>query len=376
MKISAMFLPQFHEDPHNSKWWGKGFTEWNNVRAAVPAFQGHNQPRIPLDGYFNLSDPQELCRQAVQATSHGIDAFTFYDYWYEGTRLLMRPLDQFLANPDIEIEFSLCWANHAWTRSWTNRTGALDVLIRQSYAPEGAARLEHYEHLCNAFADPRYLRINGRPIFQVYDPHSIPAGYLEGLKRYASQKIGTSIHLSAFVTAWRADWSYLSEFDSATLFQPSAALFSPATMFGTTARKVDFETRLRNAPLGLKKLIYIMQDLLPDRIRLHDYADTWRDLLEQYEVSAQDCPVPLNAMAFVDFDNSARYRGRARIMSDFTVEKFRAGLTNLVDMAAKREADVLFINAWNEWGEAAYLQPDAADGLARLEVVRDAKSRI
>lgn len=375
MKISAMFLPQFHEDPYNSRWWGEGFTEWNNVRAARPAFDGHRQPRVPADGYFDLSDPAEISRQAVQAKSHGIDAFTFYDYWYDGTRLLSRPLDLFLQQPDIDIEFSLCWANHAWTRSWTNRTGALDVLISQTYAETQANREKHYDHLCKAFADPRYVRINGRPLFQVYDPHSLPSGYLQGLREFAFRKIGTDVHLDVFVTSWRADWSFLAAFDSATLFQPSAALFSPASMFGTETRKADFETRLRGAPLAVKKLIYLIQDMLPNQIRRHDYTESWDKLLTQFEQSSKECGIPLNAMAFVDFDNTARYRGRARIMTDFSISMFEAGLTALMKMARANRSEMLFINAWNEWGECAYLQPDSTDGLARLEVIRHAKAQ-
>lgn len=374
MKISAMFLPQFHEDSHNSRWWGQGFTEWNNVRAAKPAFDGHRQPRVPADGYFDLDDADELARQADLATAHGIDAFTFYDYWYEGTRLLSRPLDLFLQSPGIEIEFSLCWANHAWTRSWTNRTGALDVLIAQTYAHDLKGQEDHFAHLCRAFADPRYVRVQGRPIFQVYDPHSLPSGYLDGLRKYASRELGCDLHLDVFITSWKSDWSFVGQFDSATLFQPSAALFSPASMFGTETRKVDLETRLRGAPLAIKKLIYLVQDLLPDQIRLHDYEDTWNRLLDQYELSSRECSIPLNAMAFVDFDNSARYRGRARIMTDFSVEKFSTGLRRLMKAGLENQAELIFINAWNEWGECAYLQPDLADGYARLEAVRHAKT--
>jgi len=376
MKISAMFLPQFHRDPLNSQWWGEGFTEWDNVRRARPLFDGHDQPREPLEGYFDLTDAGELASQARLARAFGISAFTFYDYWYEGQRILEKPLELFLADRSIDIAFSLCWANHSWTRSWTNRTGALDVLIEQTYAQHENGRRLHFDHLARAFADPRYIRIEGKPLLQIYNAAAVPDGYLMEMRAHIERTLGVGLHLDAFVTAWSSSWNFLSQFDSATLFQPSAALFSPLNLFGANGSTVTFETRLRAAPIWIRRLIYLLMDRLPDKYNTYDFGQVWDDLCAQYVQSASSSNLPLNPMGFVDFDNTARYGRRAKIMKNNDVEIFREGLKRLID-AAKLTDNIgyLFVNAWNEWGEGAYLQPDVRTKFSRLEAIKEAGNR-
>ncbi len=375
MKISAMFLPQFHADPFNDEWWGKGFTEWDNVKAARPLFDNHYQPRVPADGYFDLSDPTELVRQATLAKSWGIDAFSLYNYWYEGRQPLGRTLRVILDTREFDIPFSLCWANHDWTRSWTNRSGALDVLIRQTYPTDEASRAEHFDFLCNVFSDPRYIRIEGRPVLQIYDTASIPGDYVDAMRRSIAANIGTEPHLDAMITSWRSSWDHLGKFDSATLFQPSAALFSPEEIFSAPTSKLGFETRVRSAPIWLKRALYLIQDAMPNHIKTFDYSATWERLIAQFIASSANAPLPLNPMAFVDFDNTARYNARARIMRDFDVRVFEAGLRRLLGRSSSaKNIGYLFINAWNEWGEGAYLQPDTIGGFERLEAVQNAKS--
>jgi hypothetical protein len=378
MKAVAMFLPQFHDCPFNSAWWGKGFTEWNNVRAAEPLFQGHAQPRIPRDGYYDLSAPGELERQARVARAHGVDGFAIYHYWYEGRRLLARPLDLILADQSIDIEFSLCWANHSWTRSWKNRAGAFDVLIEQTYERDHKAREEHYAFLCKAFADPRYIKIDGRPLFQIYMPEYITdaATYLGELRHFVQSRIGMQVHLSAMLTAWRPDWSYLKQFDSATLFQPSLALFSPERLFGDHQQMslgAAIEARLRVSPQWMRRILYRVQDRMPDKPKIFAYEQTWERLLRQYRHAVAEAPLPVFPMGFVDFDNTPRYRHRARLFSGFTADGFSRHLRALAMEAGRASPqNLLFINAWNEWGEGMYLQADTADGDARLRAVRAA----
>lgn len=374
MKISAMFLPQFHEDPWNSKWWGEGFTEWDNVRAAKPLFPEHRQPRVPANGYFDLTDEAELVLQSQMAKRYGIDAFTFYDYWYDGTKLLGAPLQKILTLPEFDIEFSLCWANHSWTRSWTNRTGALDVLIEQTYPSDKQARIRHFDYLAKVFSDNRYVRINGKPLIQIYDVRAVPVSYIDDFRRHVEQLIGVEPHIDALITAWQPSWDFLNNYNSATLFQPSVALFSPVEMFSTTAAKATLETRLRSAPLPVKKLLYYVQDMLPNQIKKFPYDENWEKLLLQYRLSGQASPIPLNPMAFVDFDNTPRYRDRARIVEGYSAEIFKNGMKRLLKEAKKQDTiGYCFINAWNEWGEGAYLQPDESENFSRLEAIYDAK---
>ncbi len=372
-----MYLPQFHDCPLNSQWWGPGFTEWNNVRAARPLFPGHQQPRAPRDGYYALDTPDAIAAQAAQARAHGIDGFGIYHYWYEGVRPLAKPLDLILAHPDIELEFSLCWANHSWTRSWKNRLGSLDVLIEQTYerTPEALAR--HQAFLCRAFADRRYIRVDGRPLLQIYVPENIPAlpRFIEGLRERALREIGSDIHVSAMLTAWHPDWSYLDALDSVTLFQPSLALFSPADLFAAGAAGLSasgFSARLRAAPQWFKRLVYLVQDRLPESHKVFGYDDTWNRLIEQYEHCARAPGRRVFPMAFVDFDNTPRYRERARIFEGYSDAGFKRHFARLVEAAGRHQpGGIVFLNAWNEWGEGMYLEPDTRSGAARLEAVRD-----
>ena len=373
MKISAMFLPQFHTDPFNSDWWGEGFTEWNNVRTARARIEGQVQPRIPLDGYFDLAQADEIGRQAKQARQFGVSAFTFYDYWYDGKTPLGKPLQLFLENSHIDIEFSLCWANHSWTKSWTNRSGALDVLISQNYPASGIRRARHFEHLAMAFNDPRYIRHAGRPILQIYDPVAVPQNYIEAMREYMKHEHGLEIHIDALITAWRSSWDWLGHFDSCTLFQPSAALFSPADMFSVQEANISLETLLRSAPVAIKRLAYLVMDRFPDKVKTFDYQLTLAKLLEQFILSQAKSPLPMNAMTFVDFDNTPRYRDRARIMTGYQTSLFEQHIRSLI-LASEKAGGLgyVFVNAWNEWGEGAHLQPDETFKFERLQAIANA----
>lgn len=380
MKCLAMFLPQFHNDHYNNAWWGDGFTEWQNVKAGTPLFAGHLQPRVPLDGYFDLSEPHELAKQAAMARAYGIDGFAIYDYWYENVQPLAKPLRVILDNHDIDISFSICWANHSWTRSWTNRTGEFDILIEQTYAGDPSGRQKHYEHLCEAFGDARYVRHNGLPFFQIYSPAAMGdclEEYLAELRAFAVQRIGTDIHISAFINAWQSDWTYLKHFDSATLFQPSAALFSPVDVFSAPASSnVDFSVRLRALSPKLKRPLYLLRDLLPNRHKEFCYDSTWRNLIDQFAVAQRRSKLPINPMGFVNFDNTPRYKGRARLFHNYDVHKFRKYFSELTTIANSISPEsIMFISAWNEWGEGAFLQPDIAEQHSRLEAVAHAVSR-
>jgi len=377
LRVIAMYLPQFHDCPHNSKWWGRGFTEWNNVRAAKPLFSGHQQPRIPSGGYYSLDNIEIIQAQADQARAYGIDGFAIYHYWYQGIRPLAKPLDLILANPDLNLSFSLCWANHSWTRSWKNRLGSLDVLIEQTYEPDDLARAHHEDFLCRVFSDRRYIRLQGKPLLQIYLPESIPElpHFIDRLRLAVQRQLGIEIHVSAMLTSWQPDWSYLNRFDSATLFQPSLALFSPVELFATNAVGLNvagLASRLRASPAWLKRLIYLIQDRLPQSHKLFGYEHTWERLIMQYEYCARSNIRQIFPMAFVDFDNTPRYCNRARVFEGYSHENFKAYFSRLLALAREYQSNgTVFINAWNEWGEGMYLEPDTYNGLTRLEIIRE-----
>jgi len=380
MKCYAMYLPQFHDCPYNSRWWGQGFTEWTNVKAARPQFAGHVQPREPLGGYYDLSDPRQIEQQARLATQYGIDGFIFYHYWYEGQRPLGRPLDALLADRSFDVRFALCWANHSWTRSWTNRAGALDTLVAQTYERSLPAREKHYAFLSRAFNDPRYIRIGGSPLLQIHRPTDLPdvRQFVEELKGYCSRWHGLVPHVSGVLTNHTPNHDRLAIMDSLTLMQPAAVLHSPKDIFGRNpfrlVSKAGLSGVIKALPVALRRPLYTMQDRFFSRIVRYDYDQVWTNLLAQTRL-AQKSGRRILPTGFVNFDNAPRYRNRARLFVNFTPEKFRAYFSELVRVAAEGGGGgecVCFINAWNEWGEGMYLEPDTFEGYARLEAVKAA----
>ena len=383
-KILSFFLPQFHEDELNSRWWGSGFTEWVNVKAAKPQFDSHDQPKVPANGYYELETPEQLDKQFREAGAHGIDGLIFYHFWNKGTRVLRRPLDNLLANPDIggNTEFSLCWANHAWTRSWKNRAGAMDLLMPQEYEQSEKELEGHVEFLTNCFCDSRYTRKDGEPILFIYRPEDIPnlKQFVELLKQRTMKKLKVSCHISGIVTAWQDDWSYLNHVDAATLAQPALSQYAPDDIFGAKLSPVKAMLSpsyfVRGLPNWIKRILYPVQDRFFNKITFMDYDSAWQKLLRQAKCAIKSSSRPIHISTFVDFDNTARYGKRARIFQGFTPENFEFYLGQAKDLAEQnQQSGLLLINAWNEWAEGMYLQSDKTFGNARLEAVKKVAQR-
>lgn len=172
-KLLTYYLPQFHAFPENDAWWGKGFTEWTNVPRGLPRFAGHYQPRIPRDlGFYSLNHAETIRRQVAMAKGGGVFGFVFYYYWFNGKRLLDKPVDAFLADSSIQMPFCLMWANENWTRRWDGAEA--EVLISQDYRAEDEEQL--IVNFARHFTDPRYIRVQGRPLLMIYRPGIIKDG--------------------------------------------------------------------------------------------------------------------------------------------------------------------------------------------------------
>ena len=172
-RLIAFYLPQFYPVPENDQWWGKGFTEWTNVVQATPLFEGHYQPRLPANlGFYDLRVPEVRQAQADLARAHGIEGFCYWHYWFHGKRLLEQPLDEVLSSGRPDFPFCLSWANETWSRRWHGTGDAPEVLQEQAYSTQDD--VEHARWLARAFADPRYCRVNGRPLFLMYRPFDLP----------------------------------------------------------------------------------------------------------------------------------------------------------------------------------------------------------
>ena len=347
-RVLAFHLPQFHEIPENNAWWGDGFTEWTNVRQGRPLFEGHAQPLTPTElGYYDLTAPGVLAAQARLAREHGIHGFCFHYYWFDGQRLLERPVDLLLAQPGIDLPFCLCWANENWTRRWDG--GEQDVLMHQSYDPALHGRFA--QDLAVYFADPRYIRVHGKPVLLVYRTDVIP-------------------DLAATTAAWRQAWRelgvgevYLVAVESFVPIDPEAQGFDAAAEF--PPHQVHAASLPPDAPPN------VLSD--PDA-RVGDYqrlAHTW---LERPRPAYKRFHGLLPG-----WDNSARRRrGGATLFVNANPDTYGQWLTQAVGRTLDTfEGDerLVFVNAWNEWGEGCTLEPDARWGRGYLEATRKVLQR-
>lgn len=340
--LVAFYLPQFHTIPENDEWWGKGFTEWRNVTRALPQFEGHYQPKLPGDlGFYDLRNVEVMHEQARLAREYGISAFCFYFYWFGGKTLLETPLRNWLNDKTIDLKFCLCWANEKWTRTWDGRGD--EILIDQKHSPEDD--IAFIEHVAEYMRDPRYLRVDGKPVLLVYRPGLFPEtrASAERWRRWCRENGLGEIHLS-YVRSFETPAADGIGFDSGVQFPPN----------GTMLDDITRRQRLLNP--GYTGQVLAWRDLP-------------RTLLEELEAEQGIFP-GVNC----GWDNEPRRSGRGRALLNVSPTGYGAWLRNAIDVAARRypEAPPVFINAWNEWAEGAYLEPDARDGYAFLEATRQA----
>ena len=222
LEVAAFYLPQFHEISENNEWWGKGFTEWTKVQHARPLYPGHLQPQIPgTFGYYSLDGPEMLQRQFAFASQHGISAFCMYAYWFGGRRLLERPLQNLLENPELPVRYFLCWANEPWSRVWDG--GKDDLLLDQRHSAHGDVRV--IDDLAEHFFDDRYVRVKGNPLFLIYRAELLdePKRTLESMRNRAQELGIGDLHLS-MVQSFNLRDPEKYGFDSAVEFVPHGSV--------------------------------------------------------------------------------------------------------------------------------------------------------
>lgn len=346
VRVIPFYLPQFHATPENDRWWGKGFTEWTNVTAARPVYRGHNQPNLPADlGFYDLRLDEVREQQMDLASAHGVEGFMYYYYWFAGKRLLSMPIDKLHAGT-VNKPFCIMWANENWTRRWDGRTS--DVLMGQDYAEVPAT--EFIDDVLHFLADPRYLRVEGRPVLAVYRVGQIPdfpavAGVWR--KRAADAGIGDLLLLNVDVArefdglAGRLGESGL---DGSLSFPPHNHRWLWVPHGG---KRVD--RRFRGNLLSYPAMV---NAACRDLSRLPD--DRYPGVM-------------------VTFDNTARRQWRSDIWYGSNPYVFRRWLAAARSSVAARDPDrrIVFVNAWNEWAESAVLEPTRRFGRGYLHAVRD-----
>lgn len=363
-KVIAFYLPQFHATPENDDWWGEGFTEWTNVRNAKPLYEGHDQPKVPLnDNYYNLLDDEVKKWQVQIAKENGVYGFCFYHYWFGGHLMLQKPLEQYLANKELDLPYCFCWANPPWTKIWAGEGST--ILIDQDYG--GQEQWEaHFQYMLPFFKDDRYIKEEGCPLFVIYIPAQIPClvEMLDYFTKRAKEEGFQGLKLAyQYWVDEATDKKLRPIFDYCIKFQPIYALHKLEES-GKTGALVGF---LKKANKFVERTFKFAPSDKLLRIRKSDYDTVWQAVLDE-PVKPKDVPC-----AFVNFDNTPR-RGRSgKVMTGATPAKFEKYL-RLLQTKGKEKCgtDYLFVTAWNEWSEGAYLEPDSKDGYGYLNAIRKA----
>ncbi|MDR2893252.1 MAG: glycoside hydrolase family 99-like domain-containing protein [Deltaproteobacteria bacterium] len=337
-KVIALYLPQYHAIPENDAWWGKGFTEWDNVKSALPLFQNHYQPHIPHKriGYYDLSDAATLERQHALALRYGVSAFCYYYYNFSGFNPLERPLLTISNSKAIKNDFCLCWANHDWTRTWFGQDKT--ILLRQEYSADLARVL--FEDACKYFQNERYITIDGKPLFLVFRPEENPM-----MREYAA--------------IWR-------ELAVKNGFPGIFLVAVEALIVGADPAGYGFDAAVEFAPDWTCTELSAKKDPNP---RVFDYQATLRNMLNKTRpaYTRMRC-------AFPGWDNTPRYKERAVLFENTSMGAFKYALAHLKEYTQKNLPDNLqyvFINAWNEWGEGCHLEPDEKNSYAHLGIVKE-----
>lgn len=368
-KLIAMYFPQLHAIPENDAWWGKGFTDWENVKTAVPQFEGHFQPREPLGKkYYDQSRLEVLKNQVELARQYGLYGFCHYHYWFDGKQLLETPTNLILATRDIDFPFCLSWANETWSRRWDGRDH--HVLIAQKHPPTKESWKKHYDYLIKAWTDPRAIKIDGKPVFIIYRPLNIDKiDEMLAFWRELAQRDG--LPGLYFVFQKQSDLlrrNCLNSFDGIFQFQPFEAVNSSG--YGNKSIQYSlFFSLVRRLPEFYQDILRGVRTKMTRCLSFHDYEAVWKEIVK-IRPDQERTTFP---GAFVDWDNSSRYKQKATIFRGATPKIFSYWFEKLVESMPQRHLpeDYIFINAWNEWSEAAYLEPDEKFGYQYLEAVRD-----
>lgn len=364
MKVIAFYLPQFHEIPENNEWWGKGFTEWVNVKKATPLYKGHYQPRKPLnDNYYNLMDDDTLNWQVSLANQFNVYGFCFYHYWFMGKKLLEKPVEKFLNEKSLNLHFCLCWANEHWSNTWAN--GNSKILMEQRYGEQKDWK-NHFDYLLEYFKDSRYICNDNKPLLVIYRPELIDC--LSEMLEYWNQLAVDNGFNGMDFAYQNVSYELCSNqnkqmFSYAIEYQPNWALALQKQSKLQLLKKKFFifcETKL-NWNLREK-----MQVFYP--LRKVSYSDIWESILNTKPSSEKNIPC-----AFVDWDNTPRKGKRGLVIYGANPRLFKRYFTRLIKKTQEEyKKDMIFVFAWNEWAEGGYLEPDSTNGYGYLEAIRSA----
>ncbi len=349
MKLFAMYLPQFHTILENDNWWGKGFTEWTNVRSARPLYRGHAQPVHPMGAnYYDLLHKSTVEWQTELMSRYGVDGFVYYHYWFKGKTLLEKPAENLLCWEEIKQRFFFCWANHTWYKSIN---GAKETLIAQCYGDRDDWE-RHFRYLLHFFRDERYEKKNNKPLLMVFDSVFAEKNELFAYFDSRCREEGFGglclIESRNYLPPKRDFANDIAECtEYVFLREPTAShqrylIQSPFKRAGNKLRRllVDFG-------VSQKPIIVSGTELINEAIR-----------------HAETNPQVLHGVWF-QWDNTPRHGSRGYVITPYSKGLFFEYMDKV------SSDDYLFINAWNEWAEGMMLEPTDEYGFKYLEWIAE-----
>ena len=347
VKVIALYLPQFHPIKENNEWWGKGFTEWHNVVKAKPLFRGHYQPKLPADlGFYDLRLPETREEQAQLAREAGVYGFCYWHYWFgNGRRLLERPFNEVVASGKPDFPFCLAWANHSWFAKTWDPNKKDKLLIEQLY-PGKEDNEKHFYEVLPAFKDDRYIKIDGRPLFMIFNPLQV-------------------VNVTAFIEQWQE------------LAKKNGL---PGVYFVGQGPKREFDEILKTGfdavnheevngiHAHLNKFVRTMKQIervVFKRPRCYDYTKARKDMITPEDgnenVFPTICP---------NFDHTPRSGTRGLVYTNSTPDTFYSHVKQILEVVASKKNKIVFLKSWNEWGEGNYMEPDNKYGKGYIEALR------
>ncbi|MDO4931243.1 MAG: glycoside hydrolase family 99-like domain-containing protein [Prevotellaceae bacterium] len=374
-RIIALYLPQFHPIPENDEWWGKGFTEWTNVVKAKPLYKGHVQPRIPADlGFYDLRLPEIRQQQAELAMEAGIEGFCYYHYWFgNGKQLLERPFNEVLNSGKPDFPFCLCWANHDWTNKTWKKGSSMrtdSMIMQMHYSTKD--HIDHFNSLLPAFRDKRYIKVDGKPVFAIWAPCDIPEvkNFISLWQEMAQANGLKGIHFVGYTTnaaGKSVKDGKLSMWDTTH----AADFYNNILELGFDAVMSNGLARAQSLCHGkLSMLWYYISGMtfLHTTLRT-DYAKA----MSKYYVE-EDKWENVYPTLLPQWDRTPRAGIKTDPLCNATPNKFQKSVEEAIGLISHKEPEhqILFLKAWNEWGEGNYVEPDQQFGHGWLQAIRNA----
>lgn len=354
MKIIAFYLPQFHEIEENNNWWGKGFTEWTNVKKSKKVWKEQYQPKEPLDdNYYDLHNVETLKWQCSLAIKYGLHGFCFYHYWFAGKLLLQAPMEMLLENPDININYCVSWANEPWARTWDGKDK--EILINQEYGDQ-EDWIEHFNYLLPFFMDNRYIKINNMPVVVIYKSSSIEKckEMMDCWNKLAIAQGFKSIYFVKTLREKKEDTRQLP-FCSCVEFEPARTLHNQGNWLLTyeriRRRVINVINKIFSTDYPLNR-IKQFREIANKSIKFKAGSGTFGGV-------------------FVGWDNTPRRGNAATYITEASKQEFESYLLEKIEITKNYyNTEYLFVNAWNEWCEGTYLEPDKKNKYKYLEIIQ------